>query len=333
MDSYGKLNTTLNNNTRIFLCYEVVIHVSDGPKKVDRIILMSLFFLTAIFIIILNAYMFNFLRRKDRKRANIQFMILTFSDLINGMISLPIVTLKFINFGVNVNCKLRAFVQFAYLFPLTYSWLITVGICIDRLIVISISQTSEVLMDRLNLLYRVCCLLFCLFASIKTAYILWQDSSKAMTFEESSKRTVDESGMYQLIGEVSVVLVICILQLILVYNVNRKARAMNQHRQGATSYDKKVTKTVNLLIFFTILTTTPRLIIYGMQFYYPLIVDKRMRSGYYLIHFGVLSVHFNSLFSAIVLITRTNMFKDSVGKQKKVNPNKIGFLQKRLELK
>lgn len=305
------LNLTLANDTKIFQCYDVVTDGVNGPTMVDKIILMCIYGITACFITILNAYMFNILRKKDRKRANVQFMILTISDLTNGAISMPIVMLKFIDFGDSVNCKIRAFVQFAYLFPLIYSWLITVGISIDRLVVVLMPRLHEDIVGRLNLLYRVVCLLFCLGGSISTAYFYWEEGTKPISFSESNKRASAEFSAPQFSGEIVVVFAICVLQLVLIINVNRKANVIKESRQGANSYNRKVTNTVSLLILFTVISTIPRLVIHGLELFNRSMADKRSRAGYYVVHASVLSIHLNSLFSAVILLLRTSTFKSA----------------------
>lgn len=308
MDSYDNLNATLPNDTTIFACFEGVTDAVNGPKKMDKIILMFLYGITACFITVLNAYMFNILRKKDRKRANMQFMILTFSDMMNGMISLPIVMLKFVNFGESLNCKIRVLVQFAYLFPVTYSWLITVGIFFDRLIMISIPIFREVLMNRINLLYRILSLILCFLISIKSTHSAWKESEVQYTFTEASNKKSNASSAFQLYGEICVIILVCVLQLVLAVKVNRKEREIEQNR-GANSYNRRVTNTIILLMLFTVLSTIPRIIIFSLEIHKNALADNRMRSGYYWVNIGVLGVHFNSLFSAVILIQRTSTFK------------------------
>ncbi|XP_057295673.1 uncharacterized protein LOC130624121 [Hydractinia symbiolongicarpus] len=309
MDSYEKLNSTLANDTRIFLCYEVVTDAINGPKMLDRIILISLYGVTTCLIVVLNAYVYSRFKKEEKTRINVQFVVLTVSNLLNGMLSLPIVMLKFINFGDNFNCKIRVAVQFCYLFPMIYSWFITVGISIDRLVVLTISRLSGDLINRLNILYRVICFIFCLIISMGAAHQYWLVSSNAMTFKEADVGNPMQVGLSQIIIEACVVFLPCIIQMMLVGIVNRKESVMLEGGENVNSHNRKIINTISLLILFNVLTTVPRMITQAMQTYHPVIMDTRKRSGYYWINIGVLCLHFNSLFSALILLRRTSTFK------------------------
>ena len=215
--------------------------------SVDILTLQIYCIFTGLAIIISNCILLHKLFNKSTKtRADKVFIILSCSDTIVGLFSVPIISLPlFIRDFDTLGFMMFLIWNFSAYFPYFFSWALIIIIAIDRVLIITKGYiyTKYVTM---KVLYRIIifCLIFILVIVITTIM------EKIMGFNSRIMIYV------QLVLEICFIIITVVAYIYLFFFVRSNSRKIANERHGGVNFNKNLMMTVTYtyicLLFFTL---------------------------------------------------------------------------------
>lgn len=271
----------------------------------------------AIAIVISNTLLLCSLVNQKRNRTNIMFIILSASDLLVGLLSLPLRFLFFIGVLQEESRMLEAFFDIG---PPAFSWVMTIIISAERCVVVTHPRLHEKFGKFFFNILIIISFIVVLSASIHKMNVgYWSDnfSQCLANFKE-----ITTWYTFQIAIEFFLFSTAGLLQLYLLYHIKKKFRALENNRHSASDHGTRVTKSIRLLFLCLVVCYVPHIGAYTIMKFRLI----HITSGVYYFYFdnmAVFFVYFNSLFNSIILLTRSTNIKRQRDQLVKVIREKI----------
>ena len=258
--------------------------------SVDVLILQICCVFTGIAIIISNSILLYILFKKRCKtRADKVFIILSCSDIIVGLFSVPIISLPlFIRNFDTLGFTMFLIWNFSAYFPYCFSWTLIIIIAIDRVLIITKGYIYTKYVP-MKVLYRVIifCLLFILAIVILTiAEKITKYNSRIMIY-------------VQLALEICFIIITVVAYIYLFFFVQSKSRKIRNKRHGGINFNKNLTMTVTYTYICLLFFTLPHFVLIAIL-HSGAVKDVRVSVNVF--YWGIILPYSNSYANAFIIL-------------------------------
>ncbi|XP_057316808.1 uncharacterized protein LOC130657828 [Hydractinia symbiolongicarpus] len=281
------------------------IFVGNTEKHLFRIC----FPLLAVFIVIFNFYVVAILlKKKHRHRIDNEFLVLSISDLLVGLISVPFYSLHFYDISQVILCTLYPIMTSVTIFPFAFSWSMTVVISCERYFVIIWPAFHRRYIKNAYAYPFLFVLLFT--TTCMGVFLGW-------TVYKEVNSTVIYMGIYkedrwptpfefvQIILEIMIFLVVLTLNLKMYLYVKILSKRMNSSRQYSERTSRRLTITVIHIFFCLSFCNIPQLVTIILEWFG---IVKASSALYHLRSWSMLTLYSNSFLNSIILM-RSSKFR------------------------
>ena len=109
-----------------------------GDRQYDIVLLAVFYYITAVVTVIANGLLlYKLMKKKQKRRTDKLFIILSLSDIIVGLVSVPVTSLPFFIRDFEILCKLTPSLIFFLYFPNIFSWTMVIIISVDRVMMVT----------------------------------------------------------------------------------------------------------------------------------------------------------------------------------------------------
>ena len=126
-----------------------------GDREYDIFLLAIFYYIIGVVTVIANGLLlYKLLEKKQKRRTDKLFIILSLSDICVGLVSVPVTSLPFFITDFEILCKLSPSLIFFSYFPYIFSWTMVIIISVDRVFMVTRSRIYQKLVT-MNVLYFV----------------------------------------------------------------------------------------------------------------------------------------------------------------------------------
>ncbi|XP_057298314.1 histamine H2 receptor-like [Hydractinia symbiolongicarpus] len=260
----------------------------------------------AVAIIFANILLLCSLANQKRSRTNIMFIILGVSDLLVGLVTLPLKSSDSFMNQFLIKKEMIRTMAFFDIGPLAFSWGMTIIISAERCVVVTHQRLHErfgkVFFNNLIVLAFLTALSLSLY-KMSLGYGLLNRDIDCDRLKEIpiwyTMQTVIEFVLSSTAGS---------LQLYLLYHIKKKFRALGNHRHSVSDHGGRVTKSIRLLFVCLVGCYVPHTVTYTMR-QFKLIHFTSGVHDFYFDRIPIYFVYLNSLLNSLILLSRSTNIK------------------------
>ena len=275
------------------------LFTTDG---IDKLFLKCGYVISSVITIVVNVALIKILLLKEKQeRANKMFILLSLSDVIVGIFTIPFTMLLFYTeMSEDIYCQLLPVIIYAIFTPVNFSWTTTVVIAIDRFF--------HVINNRIYLNYmtdKVIYFVLCFNFIIANLLSLWN----ILTVKYPQKILgINPFTIALTTLEIIFILVTAFLYIYLLHYVRRKSRMMKGSSYSIStqkSIKNRITKTTAYIFMCLVTCNVTQLV--GIIY---VILSNRKSNVITrnIIFWTALALYLNSFFNAVILIIRSRFW-------------------------
>ena len=204
----------------------------------DILILQIYYTFTALVIVTSNCLLLYRLLRKRRKtRADKMFIIVSFSDICVGLLSVPTIFLTLFTQNLDVLCMIFSIMKFFLYLPYGFSWFMIIIITIDRVLLITKGHIYKTHIT-MKVIYSIT--VFSILFNVAVATLVAMEA-------KSSKEFPLWVTYCPLIVEISFTIITVVAYVYLLWFVRSKSKVIANARYRRTNFDTKFVMTVTYI--------------------------------------------------------------------------------------
>ena len=286
-------------------------------QGIDKLLLKIGYSISSVITVAINVALIRVLwPQRRRTRANKLFTVLSMSDIVVGMFTLPFTTLLFYTeISEEIYCKLIPIIIYAIFTPVNFSWTTTIVIAADRFLVITQRRLHhKYITDKT--------MHFVLINNFIVANLL---SLWTLTTTRYPRKILEANPftITLTILETMFISITAMMYIYLLYYVRRTAKVMKLSRcksKKQKSYTHRTTKTAAYIFVCLVTCNVTQLV--GMTYVILSRNDNKIiiRNA---IFWPTLALNLNSFFNAVILICRkSNLTRERDSKAYYGNKNR-----------
>ena len=234
-------------------------------------------------------YYINYWKKKQKRRTDKLFTILSLSDICVGLVSVPVTSLPFFITDFEILCKLSPSLIFFFYFPYIFSWTMVIIISVDRALMVTGSRMYQKF-DTMKVLYFIIAFLLVKDILSVTFMSLYLDAL------EFSNKLLQFTFLFI---ESFFIFSTVISYLYLLYFVKSKSKKMRPFRHTLNQYEKRLTVKVIVIFICLVIFTMPQFIGIIFTFYFDVESPTIKRN---IVYWKAIILYSNSSLNAIILL-------------------------------
>ena len=261
-----------------------------GDRDYDIFLLAVFYYIIAVVTVIANGLlMYKLLEKKQKRRTDKLFIILSLSDICVGLVSVPVTSLPFFITDFEILCKLSPSLIFFFYFPYIFSWTIVIIISIDRVLIVTRCHMYQKFVT-MNVLYFL--IAFLLLKDILSVIFM----SLYLDPLEFSNKFLQFTLLFI---ESLFIFSTVISYLYLFYFVKSKSKKMRPFRHTLNQYEKRLTVKIIVIFICLVIFTMPQFIGIIFTFYFDVKSPTNKRN---IVYWKAIILYANSSVNAIILL-------------------------------
>lgn len=243
---------------------------------------------------------------KKFSRANMMFVLLTLSDLLVALISIPLFSLTLFHLSYTPlyihNCNLNLFVMY---FPCYSSWYLTIVIALDRLFIMKYNKKYEEVVSK-KVLIRFVISFFAIYVGVMLTCYFLRDSMNAPIAAS--------------IFQVAVTIIILFTYTYILRFTRRKFKTMQKFTSSSRLVTSRLTRTIFYIFLCQMIFTLPSPVtnfVY-MKHWGKAVVERKIRYWARTLFFA------NSFMNAVILLQNQHNIKT----EENIKPELVGRIRR-----
>ena len=262
-----------------------------GDREYDIFLLAVFYYIIAVVTVIANGLLLRkLLEKKQKRRTDKLFTILSLSDICVGLASVPVTSLPFFITDIKILCKLSPLLIFFLYFPYIFSWTMVIIISVDRVMMVTRNRMYQKFVT-MKVLYFV--IAFILLKDILSVIIM----SLYLDALEFSNKLLQSTFLFI---ESFFIFSTVISYLYLLYFVKSESRKITPFRHTLNQKEKRVTVRVIVIFICMVIFTVPQFIGIIFTFYFEVKSPIIKRN---IVYWKAIILYTNSAVNAIILLT------------------------------
>ena len=261
-----------------------------GDRDYDIFLLAVFYYITAVVTVIANGLlMYKLLKKKQKRRTDKLFIILSLSDICVGLVSVPVTSLPFFITDFEILCKLSPSLIFFLYFPYIFSWTMVIIISVDRVLMVTRSRIYQKFVT-MNVLYFV--IAFLLLKDILCVIFM----SLYLDALEFSNKLLQFTFLFI---ESFFIISTIVSYLYLLHFVKSKSKKIRPYRHTLNQNENKLTVKVIVIFICLAVFTIPQFIGIIFTFYFDVKSPTNKRN---IVYWKAIILYANSSVNAIILL-------------------------------
>ena len=277
-----------NVSMDISRCANLIQSFED--RGYDLFLLAVFYYIIAVVTVIANGLLlYKLLEKKQKRRTDKLFIILSLSDICVGLVAVPVRSLPFFITDFEILCKLSPSLIFFTYFPYTFSWTMVIIISVDRVLMVTRCRMYQkfVTMNVLSLLIAFLLLKDILYVIFMSLYLdPLEFSNKLLQF---TVLFIESFFIFSTI----------VSYLYLLYFVKSKSKKIRPFRHTLNQYEKRLTVKVIVIFICLVIFTMPQFIGVIFTFYFDVKSPTNKRN---IVYWNAIILYTNSSVNAVILL-------------------------------